>query len=76
MEGDPKSIKAQLELFKVLRDRGLVDGFGTQAHAFNVDRPAADTIKASLDLMASSGLPIFVTELDMNGGIRGRQVND
>lgn len=76
LEGDFKAIKAQLELFKVLRDRGLVDGFGTQAHAFNVDKPAADTIKASLDLMATAGLPIYVTELDMNGGIRGRQIND
>lgn len=76
LEGDFKAIRAQLELFKVLRDRGLVDGFGTQAHAFNVDRPAADTIKASLDLMATAGLPIYVTELDMNGGIRGRQAND
>lgn len=76
LEGDFKAIKDQLELFKVLRDRGLVDGFGTQAHAFNVDKPTADTIKASLNLMATAGLPIFVTELDMNGGIKGRQAND
>lgn len=76
LEGDRKAIKSQLELFKVLRDRGLVDGFGTQAHAFNVDKPTADTIVSSLNLMATAGLPIYVTELDMNGGIRGRQVND
>ena len=76
LEGDPKAIKDQLELFKVLRDRGLVDGFGTQAHCFNVDKPSADTIKASLNLMATSGIPIFVTELDMNGGINGRESND
>jgi len=76
LEGDTKAIKSQLELFKVLRDRGIVDGFGTQAHAFNVDKPSADTIKASLNLMATAGLPIYVTELDMNGGIRGRQAND
>ncbi|MGN7786611.1 endo-1,4-beta-xylanase [Niabella sp. 22666] len=76
LEGDFKAIKAQLELFKALRDRGLVDGFGTQAHAFNVDKPVGDTIKASLDMMATAGLPIYVTELDMNGGIRGRQAND
>jgi len=76
LEGDRKAIKSQLELFKVLRDRGIVDGFGTQAHAFNVDKPSADTIKASLNLMATAGLPIYVTELDMNGGIRGNQPND
>jgi GH35 family endo-1,4-beta-xylanase len=76
LEGDPKAIRDQLKLFKVLRDRGIVDGFGTQAHAFNVDKPSGDTIKAHLDLMATSGLPIFVTELDMNGGTRGNQVSD
>ena len=26
-----------LEIVKVLRDRGLIDGFGTQSHYFNVD---------------------------------------
>ena len=76
LEGDPKAIREQLQLFKVLRDRGIVDGFGTQAHAFNVDKPSADTIKSHLNLMATSGLPIFVTELDMNGGIRGNNAND
>lgn len=76
LEGDPKAIRDQLKLFKVLRDRGIIDGFGTQAHAFNVDKPSADTIKAHLNLMASSGLPIYVTELDMNGGTRGNQVSD
>lgn len=76
MEGDRKAIANQLELFKVLRDRGLVDGFGTQAHSFNVDRPKGDTIKAHLDFMASSGLPIYATELDMNGGVSGRRTSD
>lgn len=76
LEGDRNAINEQLKLFKVLRDRGLVDGFGTQAHCFNVDRTSADTLKAHLDLMATAGIPIFVTELDMNGGIRGNQTND
>lgn len=76
LEGDTKAIKSQLELFKVLRDRGIVDGFGTQAHAFNVDKPSADVIKESIDLMATAGLPIYVTELDMNGGTRGKQIDD
>jgi GH35 family endo-1,4-beta-xylanase len=76
LEGDRKAIRDQLELFKVLRDRGIIDGFGTQAHCFNVDRPSADTIKSSLDFMATSGLPIYATELDMNGGVSGRRTSD
>jgi GH35 family endo-1,4-beta-xylanase len=76
LEGDPNAIKRQLELFKVLRDRGIVDGFGTQAHCFNVDRPSAATITEHLDLMATSGLPVYATELDMNGGIRGNTADE
>ncbi len=56
-----------LDLVKVLRDRGLVDGFGTQAHYFNVDGINASSLKSALDAMAQSGLPIYVTELDLKG---------
>ena len=76
LEGDPNAIRKQLELFKVLRDRGIVDGFGTQAHCFNVDKASAATIKEDLDLMATSGLPVYATELDMNGGIRGNNADE
>ncbi|MFH0757899.1 MAG: endo-1,4-beta-xylanase, partial [Bacteroidota bacterium] len=56
-----------LDLVKVLRDSGLVDGFGTQAHYFNVDGINANSLKSALDAMAKSGLPIYVTELDLKG---------
>jgi GH35 family endo-1,4-beta-xylanase len=56
-----------LDLVKVLRDRGLVDGFGTQAHYFNVDGIAASTLQNALNSMAKSGVPVYVTELDMKG---------
>jgi len=68
LENDQNAINTQLGLIKVLRDRGLVDGFGTQAHCFNIDGLTATALKSSLDLMATSGLPIYVTELDLNGG--------
>jgi len=67
LEGDPNAIGQQLALVKILRDRGLIDGFGTQAHCFNVDNTTATGLKSNLDLMATGGLPIFVTELDLNG---------
>lgn len=63
-------INEMLDAVKVLRDRGLIDGFGTQSHCFNVDavQSTPNTLKGNLDLMASSGLPVYVTELDLNGG--------
>jgi|GEM_PF-1433713 len=67
---NPAGIKEMLDVVKVLRDRGLIDGFGTQSHCFNVDavQNSPSTLKSNIDLMASSGLPVFVTELDLNGG--------
>lgn len=56
-----------LDLVKVLRDRGLVDGIGTQAHYFNADGINASTLKFALNSMANSGVPIYVTELDLKG---------
>jgi len=65
---DRNAINQQLALLKVLRDRGIVDGFGTQSHCFNVDGISGSFLKESLDLMSEAGLPIYVTELDLNGG--------
>ena len=56
-----------LALIKVLRDRGLIDGFGTQAHYFNVDGISANTLQNALNSMAKSGVPIYVTEYDLKG---------
>ncbi len=56
-----------LDLVKVLRDSGLVDGFGTQSHYFNVDGINATSLKTALNSMAKSGLPLYVTEMDLKG---------
>ncbi|MFO7658815.1 MAG: endo-1,4-beta-xylanase [Bacteroidales bacterium] len=67
METNQAGVQELLNMIKVLRDRNLIDGFGTQAHTFNVDNTPANTIQSALNLMATSGLPIYVTELDLKG---------
>jgi hypothetical protein len=69
LENNPDGIHEMLDVVKVLRDRGLIDGFGTQAHTFNVDVMwnQTETLKERIDLMASSGVPVYVTELDITG---------
>src|SRR5690606_23267070 len=69
LENNPNGIHEMLAVVKVLRDRGLIDGFGTQAHSFNVDGMASQTsvLKTRIDLMASGGVPVYVTELDLTG---------
>ncbi len=66
LENDHWAIREMLKLVKVLKDRNLIDGFGTQAHDFNVNTLTAAQLKASLDLMATGGVPIYVTELDIS----------
>lgn len=70
LENNPPGIDEMLGLVKVLRDRGLIDGFGTQAHCFNVDGlvNTPNTLKTNLDRMARGGVPVYATELDLNGG--------
>lgn len=68
LENDQNAINQQLNLLKVLRDRGVVDGFGSQAHCFNIDGMSATALKNALDLMDNSGVPTYITELDLNGG--------
>lgn len=73
LEGNEWSIKEMLKMVKVLKDRNLIDGFGTQAHDFNVNDISAADLKSNLDLMATSGLPIYVTELDISNANENTQ---
>jgi len=67
LENDQSAINRQLAIIKVLRDRNLIDGFGTQAHEFNVNNLSATALTNALNLMDNSGVPTYVTELDFSG---------
>lgn len=43
----------------------LLDGVGIQAHAFSTTVPNAVTL-ANLNLIAGTGMPLYITELDIN----------
>jgi GH35 family endo-1,4-beta-xylanase len=67
LETNTAGVNEMLAVVKVLRDRNLIDGFGTQAHYFNVDGIASSVLLNALNLMDNSGVPIYVTELDLKG---------
>ncbi len=52
-----------VELIEILMERGLIDGIGVQAHG--LEHVPAEVIAASLDALAETGLPIYVSELDL-----------
>lgn len=55
-------------MIQALKDEGLIDVIGIQGHAFST-RGTAEQIKAALDDMASLGLPIHITEMDIDGAV-------
>lgn len=65
--GSTTNIRSYLKIVKLLTDRGLIDHLGVQGHAFTVNTLSADAIKGALDLLDDSGLPLYVTELDIDG---------
>lgn len=76
LEGSNTNIDAQLALTAVLRDRGLIDGYGTQAHCFSIDNRPAAGLKSDLDRMAKGGIPVYVTELDIRGSTEAAQAEN
>ncbi|MGH7497204.1 MAG: endo-1,4-beta-xylanase [bacterium] len=55
------------QIIHLLKDRGLIDGIGVQGHHFEVDGGASmTTLQNNLTNLAATGLPIYITELDIN----------
>jgi endo-1,4-beta-xylanase len=52
-----------LKIVRLLQDRGLIDGIGVQAHG--LEGVPSDVIAANLDALAEVGLPIYVSELEL-----------
>ena len=57
----------------LLQERGLVDGIGEQGHF--LERADVPVVAANLDTLASTGLPIYISELDLNFTDDARQAN-
>lgn len=64
---DPNAADQYVQIINILKSRGLIDGIGIQCHQFNMDTVTTGTMKTVLDKLAATGLPIYVTELDMTG---------
>lgn len=65
--GNVPNTNEYLGLINLLKDRGLIDGIGTQAHAFSTRNSTAASINNSLNILGNTGLPIQITELDIDG---------
>ncbi|MGO4529060.1 endo-1,4-beta-xylanase [Paenibacillus sp. 2TAF8] len=65
--GDPAKADQYIQIINLLKNRGLVDGIGIQAHHFNMDNVSVNTMNIVLNKLQATGLPVYVSELDMTG---------
>lgn len=64
---DPNAAAQYVQIINLLKARGLVDGIGIQCHYFNMDNVSVSTMNSVLNTLAATGLPIYVSELDITG---------
>lgn len=73
-----------LRLIDTLKVRGLIDGIGIQGHYFefrsdmratsNIYDHNINTIKSNLNKLATAGLPIYITEFDIDEDVDANQL--
>jgi endo-1,4-beta-xylanase len=52
-----------IQIINLLHDRGLIDGIGVQGHG--LEGTSSSTIRSNLDKLAATGLPVFVSEYEV-----------
>jgi len=73
----PEDARRYRAIVELLQKENLVDGIGVQGHAFATTPEVSMAVhKANLDLLAATGLPIYVTEFDIDGKTDARQLKD
>ncbi|MBX2893805.1 MAG: endo-1,4-beta-xylanase [Cyclobacteriaceae bacterium] len=54
-----------LALINLLKADNLIDGIGIQCHRFEIENVPVTRLKSNLDKLATSGLPIYISEFDV-----------
>lgn len=64
--GSTNNAQKYRRIIEMLQAENLIDAIGVQGHAFSTTG-ASSVISANLDYLAETGLPIYVTEMDIDG---------
>lgn len=56
-----------VEIANLLKEEGLIDGIGEQGHAFTTHGTSATVLKNNLDALAATGIPLYISEFDIDG---------
>ncbi|HEX9933808.1 MAG TPA: endo-1,4-beta-xylanase, partial [bacterium] len=69
------NVTQYLQIVRLLQKDNLIDGIGFQAYA-SMTRNSSASIKQCLDSLATAGLPLQITEMDIDGLTDDAQVAD
>jgi len=61
---DNSQTNIYIGIINLLKERGLIDGIGEQGHFF--ETTPINTLKSNLTKLAGTGLPIYISEYDVN----------
>lgn len=61
------STNTYLQIINLLKAENLIDGVGEQGHAFTTAGTLVSTLTTNLNTLASANLPLYITELDIDG---------
>jgi endo-1,4-beta-xylanase len=73
--GDGANVTKYINIINLLKAENLIDAIGFQAHAFSTTGNTS-TMKNNLDRLAETGLPLFASELDIDGPTDDIQLAD
>lgn len=55
-----------IAIANILKSRNLIDAIGVQGHSFTIENMTQEQLKFSLDQIAATDLPIYISELDLD----------
>ncbi|GGF19435.1 endo-1,4-beta-xylanase [Hymenobacter cavernae] len=76
VENSLTSAQNYVRIINLLKDRGLIDGIGVQGHAFSTRGTSAATLTSTINSFAATGLPVYITELDIDALNAQNQIDD
>jgi GH35 family endo-1,4-beta-xylanase len=63
-------------VINLLKSRSLIDGIGVQCHNFEIENTSVATMTNNLTKLAATGLPIYISEMDMGNTVESGTAND
>jgi endo-1,4-beta-xylanase len=74
--GSTSSTSNYLKIIRLLQSKNLIDAIGVQGHAFTTKGASVTTITKCLDSLSATILPVYVTEMDVDGTDDNVQLNE